>query len=512
VMQEDILTTTLTVRETVLFSARLRIPNSVTLAEKEAKVDKILEQLGLSHVSENIIGEPGARGISGGERKRVSIAIEMVTDPSLLFLDEPTSSIDSTSAYGVVDHLKKLCTANGTTVIATIHQPSSQVFLMFDKVLLLSEGRQLYYGDSGDIVDYFTNYGFTAPKLVNPADYILDLANTKMTSFFNLHTDSEKITELSEKFWTSEPGQTCSEELQLATQNSTDQLDSNEKISEYALPWFSQFMILLQMSIKSLIRDPMQTFVRIFQNVVTGLLIGLIYLQLGKGQADVLNRMGAIFFSVVSLGWGGIAAIGLNMSKKAVFLREVTSGFYSVSAYFLSDRIAQLPGHIAVPLVFALIFYWMAALRATAASFFTFYAIAVLTDLCSFAFVSMLTSLVPIDTIVSVVTPLAFTIFMLFGGFFAITGTIPAFIAWLEWLSFFRYAFFAAAINEFEGVTFKCPPEPEVCFYPTGDSILRVFGADDETIFQNVIIIVALWVGFSFLHYIGLLIASKKKR
>lgn len=177
VAQDDVLYPHLTVMETLVFTAFLRLPGRLGEAEKVEQAEQVLLELGLDHCRDSMIGGPLFRGISGGEKKRVSIGQEMLINPSLLLLDEPTSGLDSTTALRILTILKRLATG-GRTVVTTIHQPSSRLYHMFDKVVLLSHGFPIYYGPASAAMDYFASVGYPSSLLtVNPADHLLDLAN-----------------------------------------------------------------------------------------------------------------------------------------------------------------------------------------------------------------------------------------------------------------------------------------------------------------------------------------------
>ncbi|KAE9618349.1 putative polar-amino-acid-transporting ATPase [Lupinus albus] len=188
VTQDDILYPHLTVRETLVFCSMLRLPRNLPREAKIAAAESLIVELGLSKCQDTIIGNSFIRGVSGGERKRVSIAHEMLVDPSLLILDEPTSGLDSTAAHRLVTTLRGLA-KKGKTVVTSVHQPSSCVYQMFDKVLVLSEGQCLYYGKGNGAMRYFESIGFAPSFPVNPADFLLDLANG-MSPFFSLFLPS----------------------------------------------------------------------------------------------------------------------------------------------------------------------------------------------------------------------------------------------------------------------------------------------------------------------------------
>lgn len=178
VAQDDILYPHLTVLETLFFTALLRLPSNLTRNDKLQHVEQIITELGLIRCRNSMIGGPLVRGISGGEKKRVSIAQEMLINPCLLLLDEPTSGLDSTTAQKILTTIKRLATG-GRTIVTTIHQPSSRLYHMFDKVVLLSEGHPIYNGPASTALDYFSSIGFSTSMTVNPADLLLDLANGK---------------------------------------------------------------------------------------------------------------------------------------------------------------------------------------------------------------------------------------------------------------------------------------------------------------------------------------------
>lgn len=180
VSQDDVLYPHLTVLETLTYAALLRLPKKLSKEEKIEQVELIIMELGLTRIRNGVVGGPMLRGVSGGERKRVSIGQEMLVNPSLLLLDEPTSGLDSTTAQRIIATLRGLA-RSGRTVITTIHQPSSRLYRMFDKVVVLSEGCPIYSGSAGLVMEYFGSIGY-APgfNFMNPADFLLDLANGKL--------------------------------------------------------------------------------------------------------------------------------------------------------------------------------------------------------------------------------------------------------------------------------------------------------------------------------------------
>lgn len=173
VQQDDILFQTMTVRECLEFAARLKLPG--TDAQKIARVDFLLKNLKLIKCQNTRIGGPLIKGVSGGERKRTSVGVELITDPSLIFLDEPTTGLDSYTATGVMTMLRDMAMKENRTVISTIHQPNTEIFFLFDFLALLARGKIIFFGQADKSVDYFNNIGFKCPEMSNPADYFMSM-------------------------------------------------------------------------------------------------------------------------------------------------------------------------------------------------------------------------------------------------------------------------------------------------------------------------------------------------
>lgn len=177
VEQEDALIGALTVRETLAFASRLASTSRLPKPEREARIDALLDSFGLRDQADTLIGTPIRKGISGGQKRRVGVASQLITSPKILFLDEPTSGLDSAASFEVMNYLKGVAKRNHLIVIASIHQPSTSTFNLFDKLLLLSGGRTHFFGGVGDVGGYYGDIGCGMPVHVNPAEFLLELVN-----------------------------------------------------------------------------------------------------------------------------------------------------------------------------------------------------------------------------------------------------------------------------------------------------------------------------------------------
>lgn len=182
VEQEDTLIGSLTVSETLQYSAKLALPPSVTVHELQHRVEHLLESFGLRNQRHTLIGTPLQKGLSGGQKRRVSVATQLITSPKVLYLDEPTSGLDSTASYEVISFLREFARRNQILMIASIHQPSTKTFELFDKVCLLSQGKTCFFGTTPRLVSFLSSIGLPIPLMTNPAEHILDITNVDFST------------------------------------------------------------------------------------------------------------------------------------------------------------------------------------------------------------------------------------------------------------------------------------------------------------------------------------------
>ncbi|KAL9648047.1 hypothetical protein ABK040_012101 [Willaertia magna] len=494
VQQDDVLMGNLTVRETLRYAALLRLPKNITWKEKMERVEGIMDELGLTKSANTKVGTPGiSKGISGGERKRLSIAIELLTQPSVLFLDEPTSGLDAATAFSVMRTIIKIAKA-GRAVILTIHQPRSNIYELFDKLLLLSRGRVAYFGNAKDATGYFSKIGYPMPKQYNPADFFIDLItettghyhhdtpvdnNTNTIVNTNNTTIEDKSSEMKKK------KESDNERIEnilnhyqhLEVPPSVTHLESNLKKSTYSANWFTQFFVIMARAFIYILRDRILTFSRIFQNVAMAIVVGLIFLRMGYDQQSVQDRNGVLFFCLVNQAMNSVfsSLTVFLLEEKKVFLRERGSKMYSVSAYYLGRSVSELPNIIFFPILFGTIAYWMCGLNPGADRFFIFLLIIVSVALAAQSLGMLLAVLAPTLDVASAVAPLLLTVLMLFGGLYMNVDNIPPYFIWIYWLSIFHYGYEALVLNEFRGTTFECPPAPSSCLTRVGEDAIARF-------------------------------------
>ncbi|GJZ07074.1 ABC transporter G family member 9-like protein [Tanacetum coccineum] len=302
------------------------------------QAEAIINQLGLTRCKTSIIGDALVRGVSGGERKRVSIRKEMLINSSLLFLDEPTSGLDSTTAQTIVSTLSEL-TRGGRTIVMTIHQPSSTLFYLFHKVLLLSDGNPLFFGNRSEIMDYFQSIGFTPSVAMNPADFLLDLANG-ISSDESSQVDKSAVKQNLVLAYKSN----LDENLKAETLDAGTQLkdvSDHKKSDRWSTTWMQQFMILLRRGLKERRHESFE-FLKIAQVVAIALLCGLLWWQCDKNR--IQDQSGLLFFYTGFWGMFPLfQAIYTFPQERAMLAKERSSGMYKLSSYFLSRTIGLKP-------------------------------------------------------------------------------------------------------------------------------------------------------------------------
>lgn len=289
VMQQDILLPTLTVRETLRYAAELRLPPPATAKERCQIVEDVILELGLKDCADTRIGDSVHKGCSGGEKRRTSLAVQMLANPSVLFLDEVTTGLDASAAYQLMRTLRSLA-RKGRTIIITIHQPRSEIWSLFDNVLVLANGSPVYSGQAADCLPYFQGIGYQMPAFMNPAEYVIDQAAIDNRSSEAEATSSARVQRMIEE-WRKYFHKQIS--LSLDSSNAeTEKADANGKASleasrrqavfkrHHHAGFARQVHVLTQRTFKVTWRDPYGMAGILFEATMMALISGLIWLQL----------------------------------------------------------------------------------------------------------------------------------------------------------------------------------------------------------------------------------------
>ncbi|WZZ64314.1 hypothetical protein YC2023_075684 [Brassica napus] len=482
VTQEDVLLGTLTVRESIAYSAHLRLPSKLSRKEISDIVEATITDMGLQECSDRSIGNWHMRGISGGEKKRLSIALEVLTKPSLLFLDEPTSGLDSASAFYVVQILRNIA-SNGKTVISSIHQPSGEVFALFDDLLLLSGGETVYFGEAKFATKFFGETGFPCPSRRNPSDHFLRCVNSDFDGITATVVESRRIHDSSFSLY-QETSNTLDPLDNMPTAEIRTTLVRKFKCSEYAVAsrariqeitsikglvternnasqtsWWKQLRVLTQRSFINMSRDLGYYWIRIGVYILLSICVGSVFFNVGRNHTNVMNTAAcggfmAGFMTIMSIG--GFQSF---IEEMKVFSRERLNGHYGVAVYTVSNFLSSLPFIILMCLGTTSITNYMVKFQPSASHFF-YSCLDLISAIATVeSCMMMIASIVP-NFLMGVIIGAGYIgVMILSAGFFRLFPDLPM-VFWRYPVSYLNYGAWAlqgAFKNEMIGVEYDSP-------------------------------------------------------
>ncbi|XP_043097203.1 broad substrate specificity ATP-binding cassette transporter ABCG2d [Puntigrus tetrazona] len=466
VVQDDIVMGTLTVRENLCFSAALRLSSQISPREKEARVNHLISELGLNKVAEAKVGTQLIRGISGGERKRTSIGMELIIDPSVLFLDEPTTGLDASTAYSVLLLLKRMA-GQGRTIIMSIHQPRYSIYRLFDSLTLLANGKQVYHGPAQDAIDYFANIGYACEAHNNPADFFLDIINGSSAAVnvtkspnngeFEVAAVGQQSIEdqLVEKYKGCSYARSIKAELERITRVKDDSIRAKCHSITYNSSFFHQLHWVLWRTFWNLMLNPQTSVAQLAVTTLMAAIVGAIFYGVKDDQSGIQNRFGVLFFITTNQCFSTLSAAELFITERKLFIHEYTSGYYRVSVYFLSKILSDIITQRTVPSVlFTCVVYFMIGLKPTVAAFFIFMLTVILVSCAAASMTMAISADQSVVAVANIFMTISFIFMMIFSGLLVNLKSIMDWLSWLKYLSIPRYGLEALEINEFAGLKF----------------------------------------------------------
>ncbi|PWZ17785.1 ABC transporter G family member 23 [Zea mays] len=496
VTQDDNLLPLLTVRETILFAARFRLRAAATAAERNERVEALMQELGLSDVADSYVGGgdgcgglSAARGVSGGERKRVSIAVDIVHDPPVLLLDEPTSGLDSRSALDVLQLLHDVSRARRQVVVLSIHQPSYRMLHYISSLLLLSRGAVAHVGTLASLEDALARLGHKIPMQLNPLELAMEVTG-------QLEEDSSS---------------------RIAEHNADDEDEVSGLVSGRRLDvpdqgYCSRFTEVATLTVRcwrTMYRTRELFAARAAQAVVGGLGLGSVYFRLSPDSPDgVALRLGLFAFTLSFLLSSTVEALPILLHERRVLMREASRRAYRLSSYVLANALVFAPCLLAVSLLFSAPLYWLAGLRATPLAAFALFVLAVwLIMLMASSLVLFLSAVSPDFVLGNALICVFLGVFFLFSGYFIPKDNIPRYWAFMYYVSMYRYPLDLLLINEYGGsargrcvawMGGKNDAMPGGVCLRTGADVLRDRGIDEGMRWVNV----GVMLGFFLLYRI----------
>ncbi|KAJ0097985.1 hypothetical protein Patl1_28227 [Pistacia atlantica] len=460
VTQDDTLMTTLTVKEAVYYSAQLQLPDSMPKSEKKERAEMTIREMGLQDAMDTRIGGWSQKGLSGGQKRRVSICIEILTRPKLLFLDEPTSGLDSAASYHVMKRMVMLSRQDGRTVIASIHQPSSEVFELFQNLCLLSSGRTVYFGPVAKAEAVLCFKWLPLPKF-QKSDIEQGLGRTSTEEVINILVNSYKSSE------------TCQEVQHRVSQICNQKGGTLEKKGSQA-SFITQSLVLTRRSFVNMYRDLGYYWLRLAIYIALCLCVGTIYYDIGDSYGSIQARGSMLMFVAAFLTFMAIGGFPSFVEDMKIFGRERLNGHYGVGAFVVGNSFSSIPYLLLISLIPGAIAYYLVGLQNEFEHFAYFALVLFVCMLLVESLMMTVASIVP-DFLMGIITGAGIQgVMMLNGGFFRLPDDLPK-PFWkypIYYIAFHKYANQGFYKNEFEGLTF---PNNQAGGPPTitGEEILK---------------------------------------
>ncbi|RYR50994.1 hypothetical protein Ahy_A06g026059 isoform H [Arachis hypogaea] len=471
VMQDDLLFPMLTVEETLMFSAEFRLPRSLSRSKKKARVHALIDQLGLRNAATTVIGDEGHRGVSGGERRRVSIGIDIIHDPIVLFLDEPTSGLDSTSAFMVVKVLQRIA-QSGSIVIMSIHQPSYRILGLLDRLIFLSHGQTVFSGSPASLPPFFSEFGHPIPENENRTEFALDLireleeapGGTKGLVDFNKQWQL-KNKRISEKTISGIPKVSLKDAISASisrgklvsgapagtsTSNDSTQLAAASSVHKFANPLWIEMAVIAKRSLTNSRRMPELFGIRLGAVLVTGAILATMFYHLDNSPKGVQERLGFFAFAMSTTFYTCAEAIPVFLQERYIFMRETAYNAYRRSSYVLAHSIISVPSLVFLSFAFAATTFWAVGLAGGTSGFLFYFLTIVASFWAGSSFVTFLSGVVSHVMLGFTVVVAILAYFLLFSGFFISRDRIPPYWIWFHYISLVKYPYEGVLQNEFD--------------------------------------------------------------
>lgn len=528
VRQDDRLLPHLTVRETLSFVAKLRLPAHYSQKQRDQRVDDVIAELRLRQCANTRVGNDYVRGVSGGERRRVSIAVQLLWNPGILILDEPTSGLDSFTAHNLVITLSRLAQGN-RLVLLSVHQPRSDIFQLFDLVVLLAAGSPVYCGPAQDMVSYFTALGHPCPRYCNPSDYYVDLISIDRRSI-EKETECldrarilaaqfvEKVSGTDDFMWKTQETTAINSST---TNNSTPSTPSSLPGSKEAVITMSkrrdrlpgrlhQFTILFRRQVYNDYRDLVTLLVHGLEALLMSLLIGFLYYGAGPTKLSVQDMVALLYmigaltpFAVV------LDVIAKCHTERAMLYHELEDGMYSVTSYFFAKILGELPEHCVFTLVYGVPIYWLSGMNEAPDRFFLNFLLIWLMVYCSRNMALFVAAALPTLQTSAFMGNACFTVFYLTGGFVISLENMWLMASWFSHVSFMRWGFDGMLQVQFRGL--RIPVSiGNFTFTVDGIHVVEAMHMNQYPLYSCYMVLVAVCIVFMLLYYLALKFIKQK--
>ncbi|KAL1117723.1 hypothetical protein AAG570_004038 [Ranatra chinensis] len=559
IMQDNQLHENLTVKEAMHVAAELKLGNELSKEDKENVIQEILEMLGLPETRNTMTSN-----LSGGQKKRLSIALELVNNPSVMFFDEPTSGLDSSSCFQCISLLKCLA-RGGRTIVCTIHQPSARLFEMFDHLYTLAEGQCVYQGSTQQLVPFLGSLELVCPSYHNPASFIIEVAcgeygdnvkklvnaiqngqhdirNGQPFPTAQLLNNADANKKLNSALATTGTTNTNSGNgagnillsythndiakqyvilflagdgvvipMEMATlgekaEVTSTLLDSSLPVStkRYGTSELNQFWIIFKRTLLFSRRDWTLMYLRLFAHILVGVLIGTLYYDIGNDGAKVLSNLGFLFFNMLFLMYTSMTITILSFPlEMPVLIKENFNRWYSLRSYYMAITVSDIPFQAVFCVLYITIVYYMTSQPLEWSRYLMFLSACLL-----IAFVAQSVGLV-VGAAMNVqngvfLAPVMSVPFLLFSGFFVSFDAIPVYLRWITYLSYIRYGFEGTALATYAFGREKLKCYQIYCHFKSPTTTLKELDMLDADFKIDIIALIVIFLVLRISAYIFL--------
>ncbi|KAJ9568576.1 hypothetical protein OSB04_004542 [Centaurea solstitialis] len=503
--QTDIHSPNITVHESLIYSAFLRLAKEVSNEEKMAFVAEVMELVELDNLKDAIVGLPGVSGLSTEQRKRLTIAVELVANPSIIFMDEPTSGLDARAA-AIVMRAVRNTVDTGRTVVCTIHQPSIDIFESFDELLLMKRGGQVIYAGplgrhSQQIIDYFEEISGVPniPEKYNPATWMLEVssgaAEIRLGIDFAEQYKSSSLYQRNKALVT---------ELTTPPPGATD-LHFNTRYSQNS---WGQFKSCIWKMWWGYWRNPDYNLVRNFFTLAAALMVGTVFWKIGKkreSSGDLNTIIGAMYSAVFFVGINNCQTIQpVIATERTVFYREKAAGMYSALPYAMAQVFVEIPYVFFQTVYYTLIVYAMVSFEWTAAKYFWFFFINFFSFLYFTYYGMMTVSITPNEQIAAIFAASFYSLFNIFSGFFIPRPKIPGWWVWYYWICPMAWTVYGLIVSQYHDISNMITVPGMADNPPMNQFITDRYGFELDFMGPVAVVLVAFAVLFAFLYAFAL--------
>ncbi|KAG8363960.1 hypothetical protein BUALT_Bualt19G0076700 [Buddleja alternifolia] len=485
ISQYDLHIPEMTVRETLDFSShcqgigsRAEIMTEVTRREKEAKIvpdpdvdtymkaisvegqktslqtDYILKILGLDICSDMLFGDAMRRGISGGQKKRLTTGEMLVGPTKALFMDEISNGLDSSTTYQIVACLQQLAHITDSTILVSLLQPAPETFDLFDDIMLMGEGKIVYHGPRVDVLDFFKSCGFKCPERKGVADFLQEVISRKDQQQYWHETRQPysyiSIDMFSRKFTESQNGKKLTDELSLPFDKSQSHKNALS-VSKYSLPKWSLFKTCMSREFLLMKRNSFVYIFKTFQFVFIASVAMTVFLrtQMGIDLVHANKYLGALFYSLIILFIDGMPELSMTIARLGVFYKQRDLYFYPAWAYAIPATLLKIPLSIFLSIIWTSLTYYVIGYTPEAGRFFRHMMLIFAVHLASISMYRFLASVFRTMVASATAGSLAILFVLLFSGFIIPRPSMPIWLKWAFWVSPLSYGEIGLAVNEF---------------------------------------------------------------